>query len=403
MADAQINMGTPDIASAFGGLSSIDADLRPMMKQKMQENKKIDEYTDKAVKQVEEAKFPEQPKHIEPPQPKDYNTSPMETFGSAAMMVATFGSLLTKHSATTALNSAAGVMKAANQKDANAFNQAMEKYKVDVENMKMDLDYQVKLYDSIVDKPEHVQRLMLNANKDSTGTMMLGIKSLEAQRQMLKAQQGTLNEWQGKMKEVTERKEHYKEADPTMSDFDAGTKAWNEVVGTSAQQKETIEQQHAENIIGAMDKTAAEMTKPGGVLSTGAASVPGRVISSIGGAINPKEADERIQKINSRLQTIKLELKKEMKIGRLKIDENRLDEAIPDKGFHSEADALAGMNEVRNMMANDFDLPEKDYDIGEVPGIFENTEQNINKVQKIQQNPIMQKKGNQLLDELDGW
>lgn len=236
--DAGQQFVSPNATSMDSVVNSIsDPTFKAIAKHSQEESQENKEFTKRAIAREEANVFPVPPQHIEPPKPADYTTPPMETFGSAAMMVAALGSLLTKSSATTALNSATGVMKAVNQKDTNSFNQAMAKYKVDVENMKMDLDYQVKLYEAIKDKPESEQRMMLAASKDDTGRIAIDAKNYGAHMKMLKVQQKAVSGTSEKIEERERRHKMY--LDQGMSDADAMTKSYDETFGQSAQTKMT--------------------------------------------------------------------------------------------------------------------------------------------------------------------
>jgi hypothetical protein len=69
-----------------------------------------------------------------PPPPKVEQYNPMQAWGSAAMIIAGLGSLLTRRSMTTALNSAATVMTAYKQGDSDAAASAMGTWKAETTN-----------------------------------------------------------------------------------------------------------------------------------------------------------------------------------------------------------------------------------------------------------------------------
>jgi hypothetical protein len=79
-------------------------------------------------KKVEEALAPTESASFQLP-PKPENRDPLDTFGSAAGWIATFGSLLTRHPLTSALESSAAAMNAVKQADTAANKAAIEKWK----------------------------------------------------------------------------------------------------------------------------------------------------------------------------------------------------------------------------------------------------------------------------------
>lgn len=135
--------GTPlgDVASGIYG------DL-------MKEAEKIDKQTEEGIQKIESEKAPTPPKLTEAPKPENYHTDPMQEFGSGAMFLSIFGSLLTKQPLTNALKSGAAVMQAKNVGDATAFKQAMDKWKVDTENAWKMANWQQEVYKAAIGKDE---------------------------------------------------------------------------------------------------------------------------------------------------------------------------------------------------------------------------------------------------------
>jgi hypothetical protein len=85
---------------------------------------------------------------IPPPQPQ--STNPLQQWGSAAMIFAALGSLLTRTPATTAMNAAAAVMNGYRQRDQVAADQAFETWKVASDNAIKMHNYQMEVYNSIL-------------------------------------------------------------------------------------------------------------------------------------------------------------------------------------------------------------------------------------------------------------
>lgn len=130
------------------------------------------------AKQVGDTKLPEPPKLTQAPDQKDFNRSPMEAFGSAAMVLSAFGGLLTKHPMQTALNSGAGVLNAYHQQDTAAFQKAMEKWKADTDNAWKMANWQNELYKDMINKPESEARILAAGMKNDVALAALQSKTL---------------------------------------------------------------------------------------------------------------------------------------------------------------------------------------------------------------------------------
>ena len=87
------------------------------------------------------------PKFQPIPPPTVQPTDPKQIWGSAAMFIAAFGGLLTRQPMTTALNAAAGVIKAYQANDQAAANQAFQTWKVASDNAVKAADFEQKAYD----------------------------------------------------------------------------------------------------------------------------------------------------------------------------------------------------------------------------------------------------------------
>lgn len=129
MVEPQINTGTPlsSVVSGMGG-KSIDTDTYQKGISNIQSNLENVREERKAIpSSAPPAMAPE-------PQLKDYQTDPMQTFGSFASVLATMGSLMTRRPLTNALNAGAAVMKAKSAGDYTAYQDAFSKWKVNTDN-----------------------------------------------------------------------------------------------------------------------------------------------------------------------------------------------------------------------------------------------------------------------------
>ena len=92
------------------------------------------------------------PKLETPPPPVPKTTNPAEIWGSAAMAMAALGSLMTRTPMTTALNSAAAVMKAVKANDNETAQAEFERWKIENENAIKQQNFQMEAYKSALAK-----------------------------------------------------------------------------------------------------------------------------------------------------------------------------------------------------------------------------------------------------------
>src|ERR1700728_38488 len=113
MPQTQTSMDT-----AFSTIPSTgDSSSDPILSKINQREERTNQEVEGLAKEAGNVKLPEPPKLTAAPDAKDFNRSPMEAFGSAAMVLASLGSLMTKHPMQSALNSGAGVLNAYHQQD----------------------------------------------------------------------------------------------------------------------------------------------------------------------------------------------------------------------------------------------------------------------------------------------
>lgn len=151
MPDAQINTGT-SLDSVIGSLNGKPMDTATYQKGLMDIEKKSED-----VSKERDAIKPNAPPEMgDPPKLQDFKADPMQTFGSFGMVLASLGSLMTRHPMTSALNAGAEVMQAQNKNDLSAYNDAMAKWKTHADNAWKMADWehtQTKdLYEKLKDK-----------------------------------------------------------------------------------------------------------------------------------------------------------------------------------------------------------------------------------------------------------
>lgn len=140
-------MDTTNTLSSDSGFNAMlasnsDADSTPIKsKNKPLSTSELRTDVDKSVKNFDELEvkkqkldIPKPPELLPVPKAEDYQTDPMQKFGTAGMMIATLGALLTRRPLTNALKSAAAVNTAINEGDSTKFKTAMETWKVNNEN-----------------------------------------------------------------------------------------------------------------------------------------------------------------------------------------------------------------------------------------------------------------------------
>lgn len=182
--DAQINTGS-DLGSIASGIS--DPGTKSLF-QKMDANDKEEkEFSRKTIDKMEDEPKPKPPTITPAPELKDYQRDPMQSFGSAAGFLATFGSLLTRRPLTSALNAGAAVMTAANQKDAAAFSSAFDKWKVETENAWKMTEWDMNQYKDLLGKDESEARIHAASTKNDTALAAIQAKMSEQyHRDMMK-------------------------------------------------------------------------------------------------------------------------------------------------------------------------------------------------------------------------
>jgi hypothetical protein len=141
---------------------------------KLAEKKEKD--IEEGIKKIDSEPAPKPPTLTEAPKPENYHTDQMQTFGSAAMFLATFGSLLTKQPLTNSLNAGAAVLKAKNQGDAIAFKQATDKWKFETDNAWKMANWQQEVYKAAISKDEAELKMRAASFKDEVMLHMADAK-----------------------------------------------------------------------------------------------------------------------------------------------------------------------------------------------------------------------------------
>lgn len=132
------------------------------------------------IKDIESLKVPEMPKMPDAPKQQDYSTDPMKTWGGGATWLATFGSLLTRHPLTTALNAAAEVNKAVASGDANSYKNAMDKWKTQTDYAMKMANYDMERYKESLAQGDAGIRAYSSMMKNDTARLAMDMKQNDA-------------------------------------------------------------------------------------------------------------------------------------------------------------------------------------------------------------------------------
>ena len=135
-----------------------------------------------------------------PKQPTMSKTDPIEAWGSSAMVLATIGSMFTRTPLTTALNSAAGVMKAIKANDLEAATENFDNWKTAYDEYNKAYGYQTELYKSALTQSTADERAStakltayLHAMSDNTALAameqngLMGFERIRASRERTNA------------------------------------------------------------------------------------------------------------------------------------------------------------------------------------------------------------------------
>ncbi len=95
------------------------------------------------------------PKLELPPKPEPKQTSPLDAWGSIAMVFAGLASLKVRNHASTALNAASAALKGIQQKDQGAYDQAFKEWEVSSKNAIEMANFQQAAYRELLESVEH--------------------------------------------------------------------------------------------------------------------------------------------------------------------------------------------------------------------------------------------------------
>lgn len=154
----------------------------------------------------------------QPPPPKMENTSPVDAWGSMAMLAAALGGAKSRFHATTALNAAAGVLQGIHQKDQEAFKNKFEAWKIAAENANRIQNYEIDAYRAAMQRTnmDFNNFMKMNAAEQRNVAAELRVQALAMQNERLRDQ---VDHW--KWDEIfKEQQSREKAAENSQKEFD---------------------------------------------------------------------------------------------------------------------------------------------------------------------------------------
>lgn len=123
---------------------------------------------------LKEGRLGQRPTYKQIPVPEPKNTSLEQQWGSAAMVFAMLGSMMTRNHTVTALNAATAAMKGFQEGDKAATDTAMKQWEAATQNMKLAYESEAKVYDDIMASIRDARK----NNKDVTTEQINEAKNL---------------------------------------------------------------------------------------------------------------------------------------------------------------------------------------------------------------------------------
>lgn len=157
------------------------------------------------------------PKFDVPPPPEPKHTDPSQIWGSAAMVLAAAGSMLTRTHLTTAMNAMAGVMKAAKANDMEAAQQDFDRWKASSELAIKQQNFQMEAYKAALAKANTDSRTAIaeftayaHAFGDNTAVELGKQRNVQALERLMLDRERTTNQMQVNMPKIIQGAEFVK-------------------------------------------------------------------------------------------------------------------------------------------------------------------------------------------------
>jgi hypothetical protein len=126
----------------------------------------------------------------QPPPPKQENTSPVDAWGSMAMLAAALGGAKSRFHATTALNAAAGVLQGIHKRDQEDFKSKFDTWKIAAENANRIQSYEIEAYRAAMQRTnmDFNNFMKMNASQQRDVAAELRAQALSMQNDRLRDQ-----------------------------------------------------------------------------------------------------------------------------------------------------------------------------------------------------------------------
>ena len=115
-----------------------------------------------------------------PPKPEPKHTSPLEMFGSYAMMFAALGGLLSRNHLTTSLNAMSAAINGYKQKDKDATDEAMKQWEAESKNALNLINFQNRAYEQALGNIRHSEDLELRRGTEAERVAKSKMDALQA-------------------------------------------------------------------------------------------------------------------------------------------------------------------------------------------------------------------------------
>jgi hypothetical protein len=162
-------------------IAPVKKDTRPdPIQQIMDENKKISDQETKSLGEINtkimQFKPPELPKI--PPKPQQQQTTPIDAWGSAAMVFAALAPMFVRSHATTAMNAAANAMKGIQQRDEAQTKYNFEVWKQETQNAIDMSNFQWKSYEALMGNLKFEAGVVKDMSEEKRKTLEGEVKAL---------------------------------------------------------------------------------------------------------------------------------------------------------------------------------------------------------------------------------
>jgi hypothetical protein len=164
---------------SIGGGDSFDNFLGQMSAKSEADQKELKSKTEPIIKDMESREPPKAPVLAEVPSEMTKQTSPLETFGSAAMWISTLGSMFTRQPFMNSLAATTGALNAAKQNDIEGFKRQVEQLKIHNENAEKAANFELETYKAALGKDKDAVSAYTAMFKNDTASTLAQAKMFD--------------------------------------------------------------------------------------------------------------------------------------------------------------------------------------------------------------------------------